>query len=102
GHGRDVQLAARADDTQRDLAAIGDQDFLEQGGPGYSRDIQSLPLAPGLAGVPVVLEPSTASIGCQVRSEVAAMPLSLSASSLGLLQFRSASSSVISPSRSSA
>src|SRR5665647_2083882 len=29
GNRLDVELAARADDSERDLAAIGDQDFLE-------------------------------------------------------------------------
>jgi hypothetical protein len=29
GHGLDAHLAARAQDAQRDLAAIGDQDFLD-------------------------------------------------------------------------
>ena len=28
-HRLDVELAARADDAQRDLAAVGDQNFLE-------------------------------------------------------------------------
>ena len=33
GHGGDVQLAAGADDPQRDLAAVRDEDFLEHVGP---------------------------------------------------------------------
>jgi hypothetical protein len=28
-HGLDAELAARADDPQRDLAAIGDEDLIE-------------------------------------------------------------------------
>jgi hypothetical protein len=28
-HGLDAQLAARADDSQRDLASIGDEDLIE-------------------------------------------------------------------------
>jgi len=31
GHRRNAQLLAGAQDAQRDLAAIGDQDFLEHG-----------------------------------------------------------------------
>ena len=33
GDGLDAQLAAGADDAQRDLSAVGDQDFLEHAEP---------------------------------------------------------------------
>ena len=37
GHGRDLELAAGADDAQRDLAAVRDQDFLEHAAGAVGR-----------------------------------------------------------------
>ncbi len=48
GDGRDAQLAAGALDAQRDLAAVGDQDLLEQGGRlRLSRIISTSPYSTG-------------------------------------------------------
>ena len=44
--GRNAQLAASPLDTQGDLAAIGDKDFLKQGEP-YSTIIKSSPNSTG-------------------------------------------------------
>ena len=41
GDGLDVQLAARVNDAQRDLSAIGDENFLEHGYTGLMANSRS-------------------------------------------------------------